>query len=89
MDMKSIVDRVEKVDAMTVRFVLKKSEAPFMANLAMDFASVLSTTPTPRPCCRPCPNTAPASAACARWPAWCPAHSTAPPAACHRVHELR
>ncbi len=42
MDMKNIVDRVEKVDAMTVRFVLKKPEAPFMANLAMDFASILS-----------------------------------------------
>jgi len=42
MDMKDIVARVEKVDAMTVRFVLKKPEAPFMANMAMDFASVLS-----------------------------------------------
>ena len=27
---------------MTVRFVLKKPEAPFMANMAMDFASILS-----------------------------------------------
>ena len=42
MDMKNIVDRVEKVDAMTVRFVLKHPEAPFMANMAMDFASILS-----------------------------------------------
>ena len=42
MDMKSIVDHVEKVDAMTVKFVLKKPEAPFMANMAMDFASILS-----------------------------------------------
>ena len=42
MDMKNIVDRVEKVDAMTVKFVLKKPEAPFMANMAMDFASILS-----------------------------------------------
>jgi dipeptide transport system substrate-binding protein len=42
MDMKNIVDHVEKVDAMTVKFVLKKAEAPFMANLAMDFNSVLS-----------------------------------------------
>ncbi len=42
MGMKGIVDRVEKVDPMTVRFVLKKPEAPFMANMAMDFASVLS-----------------------------------------------
>lgn len=42
MGMKDIVERVEKVDAMTVKFVLKKAEAPFMANMAMDFASVLS-----------------------------------------------
>ncbi|MEP7299820.1 MAG: ABC transporter substrate-binding protein [Burkholderiales bacterium] len=42
MDMKNIVDKVEKVDAMTVKFHLKKPEAPFMANMAMDFASILS-----------------------------------------------
>jgi dipeptide transport system substrate-binding protein len=42
MDMKNIVDKVEKVDPMTVRFVLKKPEAPFLANMAMDFASILS-----------------------------------------------
>ena len=45
MDMKSIIDRVvrvERVDAMTVKFLLKKPEAPFMANMAMEFASVLS-----------------------------------------------
>ena len=42
MGMKDIVDHVEKVDPMTVKFVLKKPEAPFMANLAMDFASILS-----------------------------------------------
>ncbi len=42
MDMKEIVARVEKVDALTVKFVLKKPEAPFMANMAMDFASILS-----------------------------------------------
>jgi len=42
MGMKSIVDHIEKVDAMTVRFVMKKPEAPFMANLAMDFMSVQS-----------------------------------------------
>ncbi|MEO7151650.1 MAG: ABC transporter substrate-binding protein, partial [Burkholderiaceae bacterium] len=42
MDMKNIVDRVEKVDPMTVRFVLKKAEAPFMSNMAMDFNSILS-----------------------------------------------
>jgi dipeptide transport system substrate-binding protein len=42
MGMKDIVDHVEKLDAMTVRFVLKKPEAPFMADMAMDFASILS-----------------------------------------------
>jgi dipeptide transport system substrate-binding protein len=42
MGMKDIVDHVEKLDPLTVRFVLKKPEAPFMANMAMDFASILS-----------------------------------------------
>jgi len=42
MGMKNIVDRVDKVDDYTVRFVLKRSEAPFLADMAMDFASILS-----------------------------------------------
>ncbi len=42
MGMKDIVARVEKLDAMTVKFVLKKPEAPFIADMAMDFASILS-----------------------------------------------
>jgi dipeptide transport system substrate-binding protein len=42
MGMKNIVDRVEKVDDYTVRFVLKRPEAPFLADMAMDFASILS-----------------------------------------------
>ena len=42
MGMKDIVDHVEKIDAMTVKFVMKKPEAPFMADMAMDFASILS-----------------------------------------------
>ena len=42
MGMKNIVDRVEKLDDYTVRFVLKRSEAPFLADMAMDFASILS-----------------------------------------------
>ena len=42
MGMGAIVDRVEKIDALTVRFVLKHPEAPFMADMAMDFNSVLS-----------------------------------------------
>src|SRR5437899_6929912 len=42
MGMKNIVDKVEKVDDFTVRFKLKRSEAPFLADLAMDFASMIS-----------------------------------------------
>ncbi len=42
MGMKDIVDHVEKIDAMTVKFVMKKPEAPFLADMAMDFASILS-----------------------------------------------
>jgi dipeptide transport system substrate-binding protein len=42
MGMKNIVDHVEKVDDHTVRFVLKRAEAPFLADMAMDFASILS-----------------------------------------------
>lgn len=42
MGMAKIVDKLEKVDDYTVRFKLKHPEAPFLANLAMDFASILS-----------------------------------------------
>ncbi|MFW5843510.1 MAG: ABC transporter substrate-binding protein [Spirochaetota bacterium] len=42
MDMSSIVDRIEVVDDQTVKFYLKKVEAPFLANLAMDFAAIVS-----------------------------------------------
>ena len=42
MAMSNIVDRVEKIDPHTVRFVLKRAEAPFIADMAMDFASILS-----------------------------------------------
>ncbi|CAG1016586.1 Periplasmic dipeptide transport protein [Burkholderiaceae bacterium] len=42
MGMNDVVAKVEKLDPMTVRFVLKKPEAPFIANLAMDFASIHS-----------------------------------------------
>ncbi len=37
-----IVDKLEKVDDMTVRFKLKRQEAPFLATLTMDFMSVHS-----------------------------------------------
>ena len=42
MGMKNIVEKVEKIDPMTVRFTLKRPEAPFLADMAMDFASILS-----------------------------------------------
>lgn len=42
MSMGSLIDSVEKVDDLTVRFNLSRPEAPFIANLAMDFASILS-----------------------------------------------
>ena len=42
MGMKNIVDKVEKIDDSTVRFNLKRPEAPFLADMAMDFASILS-----------------------------------------------
>ncbi len=42
MSMPDLVESVEKVDDMTVRFNLTRPEAPFVANMAMDFASILS-----------------------------------------------
>ena len=42
MGMKNIVDKVEKIDDYTVKFTLKRPEAPFLADMAMDFASILS-----------------------------------------------
>jgi dipeptide transport system substrate-binding protein len=42
MGMKNIVESVQKVDDYTVRFNLKRPEAPFLADMAMDFASILS-----------------------------------------------
>jgi len=36
------IAKVEKIDPLTVRFTLKKVDAAFLANLAMDFASVHS-----------------------------------------------
>ena len=37
-----LIKSVEKVDDLTVKFTLNKPEAPFMADLAMDFASIMS-----------------------------------------------
>ncbi|WP_421858865.1 ABC transporter substrate-binding protein [Oricola sp.] len=42
MSMPDLIKSIEKVDDMTVKFVLNRPEAPFIANLAMDFASVFS-----------------------------------------------
>ncbi|TCM85204.1 ABC transporter substrate-binding protein [Rhodovulum steppense] len=42
MSMADLIASIEKVDDYTVKFVLNRPEAPFIANLAMDFASILS-----------------------------------------------
>ena len=42
MDMPNILDTIEKTDDMTVVFHLKQANAPVLANLAMDFATILS-----------------------------------------------
>ncbi len=42
MDMPGLIGAIEKVDDHTVRFRLNQPEAPFIANLGMDFASIHS-----------------------------------------------
>lgn len=42
MDMQNIIDKVEKLDDYTVKISLKVPNAPFLANLAMDFNSIYS-----------------------------------------------
>ena len=42
MGMDSLIKDIVKVDDYTVKFVLNQPEAPFLANLAMDFASIFS-----------------------------------------------
>ncbi len=42
MAMDSLITSIDKVDDLTVRFNLAKPEAPFIANMAMDFASIFS-----------------------------------------------
>ena len=42
MSMQSLIRDIRKIDDYTVQFVLNQQEAPFIANLAMDFASILS-----------------------------------------------
>jgi len=42
MDMDNLIGDIKKLDDYTVQFLLKKQEAPFLADLAMDYASILS-----------------------------------------------
>ncbi len=42
MSMSDLIESIEKVDDMTVKFHLTRPEAPIIANMAMDFASILS-----------------------------------------------
>jgi dipeptide transport system substrate-binding protein len=42
MGLPDILASIDKVDDMTVRFTLKQPEAPFLANMAMDWASIFS-----------------------------------------------
>ena len=42
MSMPDLVESIEKVDDLTVQFNLTRPEAPFIANMAMDFASIVS-----------------------------------------------
>ena len=42
MGMDSLIKEIVRVDDYTVKFVLNQPEAPFLANLAMDFASIFS-----------------------------------------------
>jgi dipeptide transport system substrate-binding protein len=42
MGLQDLLKSIEKVDDHTVKFVLNQPEAPFIANMGMDFASILS-----------------------------------------------
>jgi ABC-type transport system substrate-binding protein len=42
MNMTKIVKDIKKIDKYTVQIILNKREAPFLSNMAMDFASILS-----------------------------------------------
>ena len=44
MEMDAIVDSIEAVDEYTVVFKLKQVQAPFLANMGMDFADIISPT---------------------------------------------
>ena len=42
MSMTDLIASIDKVDEHTVKFTLSKPESPFIANMAMDFASIMS-----------------------------------------------
>lgn len=42
MDMEALIKDIKKIDNYTVQFILTRPEAPFLAGMAMDFASILS-----------------------------------------------
>lgn len=42
MSLATVIEDIRKVDDLTVTFVLQRPHAPFLADLAMDFASILS-----------------------------------------------
>ena len=42
MDMPKLIKKIEKLGPYTVRFTLNEPEAPFIADIAMDFASIMS-----------------------------------------------
>jgi dipeptide transport system ATP-binding protein len=52
-------------------------------------SSTRRSTPIPKPCCRPCPSAATAARAWRPFPAWCPACTTGPRAACSPALRLR
>lgn len=43
MDMQKIIKEIKKVDDYTVQIILSQVEAPFLADIAMDFASIFSS----------------------------------------------
>ncbi len=42
MGMRRVIKEIKKISEYKIKFILKETEAPFLSNLAMDFASILS-----------------------------------------------
>ncbi len=42
MGLRGLITKIEKIDEYRVKFTLERSESPFLATIAMDFASILS-----------------------------------------------